>query len=217
MGTTHPTKPEAAPLAVTPEALATLYKCEQWSPVFYAARGDLARQAEVHAARIDDYQRRLKAEAEHVAYLEGQAEENARERAADKARIKQLQAQADEWHVWASATLDLDSSTKATAEEMRQDINADIESEYDRAQKAERERDEARAALYGVETATIELQRKNEALSDRVEEWKKASDANAQAARELARVKSLAQHPDVRFSAPLGIGEELRKLLTGLV
>lgn len=39
----------------------------------------LASQAEAHAARIDDYQRRLAAEGERIAYLEGEAEAHARE------------------------------------------------------------------------------------------------------------------------------------------
>ena len=40
---------------------------------------ELARQAEAHAARIDDYQRRLQVETERVAFLESEAEEHERE------------------------------------------------------------------------------------------------------------------------------------------
>ena len=121
------------------------------------------------------------AEADILANLARQAEAHARERAADKARIEELE---DELSVM----------------------------EAGRAQDR-RERDDDKLTATNWQTAYDKSCRERDEAIKRAEIAENISEANGQAARDLARAKSLMQHPDVRIEAPFGIGEELRKLL----
>jgi hypothetical protein len=126
----------------------------------------------------------------------GQAEEHAQERAADKARIAELTGRNEDL----SAALGFECAERDKM-----------------IAKAERERDEARTQVHGIahalEACVVSDPMDRDCYPLPTAEIVAKAKANAQAARELARAREMADMSRPHFGAGCSSCEEMRKLL----